>query len=87
MHKNFRENKFDWAAVFPDVGFYSDDHMDIMKFLPIIIGKVYIKMEMANHRATKSKYRLIPLVVNSSKFEIGCLNAESHNERMIFCHK
>ena len=26
---------------------------------------------------------MIPLTANTSKFQIGCLNAESHNERMI----
>ena len=40
-------------------------------------------MEVADQGATTSKYGLIPLMVKSSKFEIGCLNAESHNERMI----
>ena len=31
-----------------------------------------------------SNYGLIPLMANASKFQIVCLNAESHNEKMIY---
>ena len=30
-----------------------------------------------------TSYGLTPLMASSSKYQIGCLNAESHNERMI----
>ena len=33
---------------------------------------------------TTKNYILIPLMQNASNFQIGCLNAEIHNERMIY---
>ena len=45
VHKKFMEKKVDWAALFPDIGFSSDDHMDIMELLPLNIGKVYSEMD------------------------------------------
>ena len=67
-NKKFREKRVDWAELFPDLGFSSDDNMDITELLPLNIGKVYRKMEATNHGETTSKYGLIPLMEISSTF-------------------
>ena len=54
-----------------------------MDLLPLLIGKVYNHINEEYEGKTTSTYALITLMENESKFNISCLNAESHNERMI----
>ena len=56
----------------------------MVDLLPLSIGKLYNKMIEENEKETTPNYGLIHLMDNASKFQIGCLNAESHNERMIY---
>ena len=52
--------------------------------MPHSIGKVYSQMIEEYKGETKSNYGFIPLIANTSKFNIGCLNTESNNERTIY---
>ena len=54
-----------------------------MDLLSLLIGKVGNQIIEEDKGETTSNYGLILLMVNASKFQIGCLNAAIHNERMI----
>ena len=54
-----------------------------MVSLPLLIVKMYNQTIEENTGETTSNYGLIPLMTSTYKFQIGCLNAESNNERMI----
>ena len=83
VHKNFRHRRVEWAALYPEVEYFQDGEIDMMDLLTLPIGKVYNQMIEEDKGETISNYGLIPLMTNASKFQIGCLNSESHNERMI----
>ena len=73
----------DWTVIYPKVESFHDGDIDLMYLLPILIGKVYNQMIEEDKGETTSNYVFIPLKENTYKFQIGCLNAEIHNERMI----
>ena len=83
VHKSFRNVRNDWAVLYPEVESFHDGDIDLMYLLPILIGKVYNQMIEEDKGETTSNYVFIPLKENTYKFQIGCLNAEIHNERMI----
>ena len=72
------------VGIYPEVEYFQDGDIDLMDLLPLSIGKVYNQTIKEDKGETTPNYGLIPLMANTSKFQIGCLNVESHNERMIY---
>ena len=75
--------RVDWVALYPEVESFQDGEIDLMDLGPISIGKVYNWIIEEDKKETTSNYDMIHLMENESKVNIGCLNAESHNGRMI----
>ena len=83
VHNSFIHMRVDWVALYPEVESFQDGEIDLMDLGPISIGKVYNWIIEEDKKETTSNYDMIHLMENESKVNIGCLNAESHNERMI----